>query len=677
MVVTFRFGMYTIHGRKIACWRPVLEYRKEIDGLRALAVLAVIIYHSKLVFNGMSILPGGFLGVDVFFVLSGYLITGIVLNGLQKNNFSFLNFYERRIKRIVPAMAVVLAITSLLFYNLLLPNSIISYSKSLAAASIFVSNFYFFFEDSYTAPDSIFKPLLHTWSLGVEWQFYMLFPVIMYFMFKLCRRGLFFVLVFLGLTSLITACLTVKDHPEFAFYLLPARAWELIAGGLCTYVNRSSLSVYIKNRIPFLMLLMPFVGVMAIVFSMILIDDGMNLPSLWTVIPVAGTCLFICFSNAMDFATKFFSMKVVVFIGTISYSLYLWHQPVFVYYRMTNESSLTVSDSFLLTSLSIVLAIVTYYTIENPMRKIKSRKFVIAILSTVLALTASGCIIVKNDGYPQRLQSVSAFFDNGPAMNEMDECGNGIGRRCIYVDKESSRNIILIGDSHAQAMAKSLYDLASKQNYNFINLSMAGCPVINTLRRTLKDGTDEACKDLSIKADELISSKENSIIVYMARMPLYMFNYKYKIGTWIFSNTSESVSEEISKKLAGWSYNNKLVLVYPVPQAPVDVPVEANKEIIKINGIKNKIQKLQNADYLSFNNKSYDKLWSESFVKSESLFSSVNSNNVIRIFPESELCESNKCRVSDGTHFLYKDNNHLNYYGMNILVKRIDDKLFK
>ncbi|AUO65665.1 hypothetical protein WM46_13365 [Citrobacter freundii complex sp. CFNIH2] len=671
MLVTFLFVMYTIHDRNFACWRPVLEYRKELDGLRTLAVLAVITYHSKLMLNGMSILPGGFLGVDVFFVLSGYLITGIVLSGLQKNNFSFLSFYERRIKRIVPAMVVVLIATSLFFYNLLLPEPLISYSKSLISASIFLSNFYFFFEDSYTAPDSIFKPLLHTWSLGVEWQFYMAFPVIVYSVFKFFRSKLFYSLVLLGVASLVIACMTVDNHPEFAFYLLPSRAWELIAGGLCSYVNRDNLASYIKHRTPLLMRLIPVAGVMAIIFSMSLINDGMSLPSLWTVIPVAGTCLFICSSNSSDLATKILSTKVIVFLGMISYSLYLWHQPVFVYYRTINEASLTIKEALLLTSISILLAVVTYYTIENPMRKIKSHKFVAVIMSVVLVITVSGCMVVKNDGYPQRLKSVSAFFDNGPVMNEMDECGNGMGKRCLYINKEHNRNMILVGDSHAQAMSKSLYDLAIKQNYNFINLSMAGCPVISTLRRTLKDGTDEACKELSIKADEFISSNENSIIVYMSRMPLYMLNYKYKIGTWIFSNDGGSVSESINKKLTEWAGNNKLILVYPVPQSPVDVPSEVNKEIIKINGVGKKIQTLQNVDFLSFNNKKYDKLWSESFVKADALFDSINSDNVVRVYPVSLLCMSNTCRVSNGEHLLYKDNNHLNYYGMNLLVKEI------
>ena len=209
--------------------RPV--YRKELDGLRALAVIGVLFYHSNLGFKGITLMRGGYLGVDIFFVLSGFLITGIIRNGLDNHDFTFRNFYVRRIKRIVPAYFFILAIVAVGAYAIILPSELVKFAESLKSALYFGSNYFFYREDSYTAASSIHKPLLHTWSLSVEWQFYIVYPFLFWLIYRFCRRYTFSILLVLGITSFVLAQWASRNSPDFAFYLLPTRAWELLFGG--------------------------------------------------------------------------------------------------------------------------------------------------------------------------------------------------------------------------------------------------------------------------------------------------------------------------------------------------------------------------------------------------------------------------------------------------------------
>ena len=309
-----------------------LTYRPEIDGLRAIAVVAVILYHAQINIFGHQPFEGGFIGVDIFFVISGYLITSIILKELvTTGSFSFKHFYERRIRRILPALLFVMLVSLPFAWMYLLPISFVDFSKSILYSLGFSSNFYFHYSgQEYGAESGLLKPFLHTWSLSVEEQFYILFPIVLIITFKHFRKYLIHILILGFVVSLGLADWSSRNHPSFNFYVLPTRGWELLAGSILAYfeIIKGHRS---KNRI--LNLILPFIGLMLIGHSILFFYDKMFHPSFYTLSPIIGVCLIIWFSNKDELITKILSTRLFVGIGLISYSLYLWHYPVFSFIR--------------------------------------------------------------------------------------------------------------------------------------------------------------------------------------------------------------------------------------------------------------------------------------------------------------------------------------------------------
>ena len=312
-----------------------LTYRPEIDGLRAIAVGAVIAYHSEITILGHQPFKGGFIGVDIFFVISGYLITSIILKELiTTGSFSFKHFYERRIRRILPALLLVMLVSLPFAWIYLLPTSFMDFSKSILYSLGFSSNFYFHYSGQiYGAESGLLKPFLHTWSLSVEEQFYILFPIVLLITFKYFRKYLIHILILGFVISLGLADWGSRNHPSFNFYVLPTRGWELLAGSILAYfeINNGHRS---KQRI--LNLILPFIGLILIGHSILFFNDKMFHPSFYTLLPIVGVCLIIWFSNKNELITKILSTKLFVGVGLISYSLYLWHYPIFAFARVTN-----------------------------------------------------------------------------------------------------------------------------------------------------------------------------------------------------------------------------------------------------------------------------------------------------------------------------------------------------
>ena len=356
-----------------------MEYRREIDGLRALAVLPVIFFHA-----GFETFSGGFVGVDVFFVISGYLITTIILAELEQGKFSIVNFYERRARRILPALFLVMLVCIPFAWVLLSPADLKSFSESLVAVALFFSNIFFWTDGGYFETAAELKPLLHTWSLAVEEQFYVLFPIFLMLFWKLGKRWLLGLLGLLFAASLALAHWGAYAQPTAAFFLLPTRGWELLIGAFAAFYLSQ------PNRLDFGKRLSEFVGwlgVALIFYAVFTYSRATPMPGFYALVPTVGTVLIILFATQQNAVGKFIGNKAFVGLGLISYSAYLWHQPVFAFARHWSKE---LDQFFILFLVAFVLAI-SYFSwrfIERPFRAKGSfdRKFVF--------LCSLGCALI-------------------------------------------------------------------------------------------------------------------------------------------------------------------------------------------------------------------------------------------------------------------------------------------
>ena len=361
-----------------------MVYRKEIDGLRAIAVIPVMFFHA-----GFSAFSGGFIGVDIFFVISGYLITSIILEELENGKFTIANFYERRIRRILTALFFVIIATLPFAYYWLLPNELGSFGKSITSVATFVSNFYFWQESDYFSTDSELLPFLHTWSLAVEEQFYLIFPLIMVVLWKFGIKILITTLIIVAVLSILLSEWAWRYALEFNFYMLPTRAWELLAGAFVAF--------YFIKRSPMANQLGAVVGLLAILASLFIYDAGFPIPSLYGLLPILGTVLILLFATKDTFVGKLLAQKVFVGIGLISYSAYLWHQPIFAFARLASLEEPSKWLLFGLGILALFMAWISWRFVEKPFRnkKLFSQKQVLVTGSLVSILFALlGLLIV-------------------------------------------------------------------------------------------------------------------------------------------------------------------------------------------------------------------------------------------------------------------------------------------
>ena len=373
-----------------------MKYRAEIDGLRALAVAPVIFFH-----GGFDLFSGGFVGVDVFFVISGYLITTVLIDDIENKRFSFTDFYERRARRILPALYFVVLVSLAASTFILLPQELLATAKSALSIPFFSSNFFFWSERGYFGPATELKPLIHTWSLAVEEQFYLVFPVILLLISKFKRVIFLSVLLLTLFVSLTASYYVTKLHFDTAFYFPLTRAWELLIGTFCALISRNSTRNLSTNQSEFFC----FFGLTMIAGSYVIFDSGTLFPYIWALVPTVGTALFILTAGSTKYLKHLFGWKPIVGLGVISYSLYLWHQPIFAFARFNNVFE---GNEMYFISASLVLAYLSYRFIESPFRdrmKISSKTTWLAILVTTVVIIIASLSIIFSKGLPNRFDS--------------------------------------------------------------------------------------------------------------------------------------------------------------------------------------------------------------------------------------------------------------------------------
>lgn len=436
-----------------------MEYRPEIDGLRALAIMPIIIFHA-----GIDVFPGGFLGVDVFFVISGYLITTILLKDISNRN-SILSFFMRRAKRILPVLIVVLIVCSFASVLTMLPEEYVSFSKSLIAVGVFCSNIFFWRETNYFDEIAHSKPLIHTWSLGVEEQFYLVFPFVLIFLLKFQNKHRIYILIFLSCISLLLSEWANSNAPVAGFYLTPTRAWELLFGVM--------VALIIHEKKPKPNEILSLFGLFLMIFSMVYFDRDSAMPGLLTIVPVLGVVLLILFTSETSWIGKFLSQRIFVFTGLISYSLYLWHQPIFVFSNLVRGDDLSLAHNLFLIFILFIVSYLSFRFIEQPARKmvVSPRQFLTFAISLQSVILSIGVVAIlsqdifrnfwlsKQDVATQKtyalLTTTTADLDNfrnenlGPCVFNVNILDPETEGKIIKCGKLHGDGIMVLGDSHA------------------------------------------------------------------------------------------------------------------------------------------------------------------------------------------------------------------------------------
>jgi peptidoglycan/LPS O-acetylase OafA/YrhL len=621
-----------------------LKYRSEIDGLRALAVVPVILFHA-----GFELFKGGFVGVDVFFVISGYLITTIIIDDIEKNRFSIVNFYERRARRILPALFFVMLACIPFAWMWMLPTQMKDFSQSLVAVSTFLSNVLFWHESGYFDAITAEKPLLHTWSLAVEEQYYVLFPIFLLLAWRLGKSKLFWMIVVFAALSLALSELAWRIDATANFYLAPTRAWELLAGSIAAFIVKKH-GVRANNTLSFL-------GLGLIIFSIFAYDKTTPFPSVYTLIPVAGVMLLIIFANKQTIAAKLLSMKAFVGIGLISYSAYLWHQPLFAFARLRFLDQPSIFFMSALSLATFALAICSWKFIEQPARnpRLFSRGALflssVFFASTFILFGIAGHV---SQGFNKRLASETlpndffsyTYLDRPINSDENSNlCINSLGGQCnLYSSGQSLRRILLVGDSHSVDFQRSFIEFAQTNDYIADQFSIAGCGFLETSEESLFN----ACA----------TARERLLVV------LKEFNYDHVI----FVTALYSHAKKISSDAQWASYENfiaeialrtqHLWLFLPRYTLTSKNPI---RNIIYGHPEKNSILK---TGYEEVVDRLYFKL---NLTKNIDVFN--QPNELLKLGGGSDFNA-----LTDNGYPLYRDSNHLTRYGASKIFDRFSFK---
>ncbi|MGS2724290.1 acyltransferase family protein [Porticoccus sp. GXU_MW_L64] len=646
-----------------------MQYRPEIDGLRALAVVPVIFFHA-----GFEYFGGGFVGVDIFFVISGYLITSIIIAEIEKNKFSINNFYERRARRILPALSACLLVTSLSSLVLMPPPLLEEYSKSLISVATFLSNVHFYRSSDYFSPASEENPLLHTWSLSVEEQYYLFFPIVIFLLWPLGKKWVVSILAVTAVASLALAQTLATGNQAYAnFYLIFSRAWELFFGSIAAFFwyKKIEAAPLIKESLSLL-------GLIFIFFSIVAFNKYTPYPSVFTLVPVLGTLMLILFATEGTTIKKLLSIKPIVFTGLLSYSLYLWHQPFFAFLRI---KSIGMPETKLFFIAIIIIAIIAYLSwkyIEIPFRsksKFSKRTIFLYSGSSLCVFIAIGLIGYWSEGLPSRYEK-SLYNNRANPSPKRAECTtkgqnylkpqNG----CTYFG--DNVRWAALGDSHVIELAYSLAKIIEPKNEGLRHLSFSGCPPIINYK-TKNIGCSEWLNE-SLEYLENDSSINNVIVAF--RFSYYFFgdqknSYPDLPNTSPAFNFAAPPKEDLRELL--WkdfveiierliASNKTVYIVYPFPELPthIDKATSPFSVFSSQTAIPN-LEKAISVEYYRNRN---------SYIL-EKLSSLPYNEKLIAIAPLKTICSVDYCPAALHSKILYFDDNHLGLQGTQLLLSPI------
>lgn len=639
------------------------NFRYDINGLRAYAVILVILYHF-----GIPGFGAGFLGVDIFFVISGFLMTSIVVKSIENGNFSIIGFYLSRGIRIVPALISVSVVLLILGWFFLLPLDYRALAKHVFSSINFFSNIIYWKESGYFDTASHNKALLHTWSLSVEWQFYLIFPIIVTLLYKIkpSRNFLFLCMGVGAFISFVLSTIVAHTASSAGFYLLPTRAWELLIGGFIFFIPNEKIS-YKKG--------IEIFGFILIVVSCYLFSSSTIWPSYNALLPVLGTfCILLSNQQNSIFTRGIFFQ----WFGNTSYSIYLWHWPIvfFLYYFYKNDDyTYAVSGLFL----SVILGWLSYKFIENVTRKKLSNlskfKAYLSWISTVSIISLISIIIFKLDGienrFPIRIQEIEQVKKDVNPTPCINERFNSIElKSCTYGSGPTS--LIVIGDSHANAMLNGVIHALPK-NTSLITFMIAGCPTIFNI----KENNDNSC---SLRLEKIYNELKN----YQSDIPVLIINriniafkglpeedsgtvepvryIKKRYST--FSNEYyEDMKLAYISTIVDLSKDHPIYITEPTPEAPMEIPSLAAR--INYFGLSETNLKISLKDYKDRSKYALD---SQTILR---------NTYGIHIIPLSKFfCDKNFCHFTKNGMPLFHDDDHMSWHASLLLTPIFKKEIF-
>lgn len=637
---------------------PKLSYRAEIDGLRAIAVVSVILYHAQIVLFGRDWFEGGFIGVDVFFVISGYLITRIILSELEsKGSFSFLNFYERRARRILPMLFVVIFVSVPFAWQMLLPSDFVEFAESILASIFFGSNFFFYFSTTeYGADSALLKPFLHTWSLGVEEQFYLVFPILAIVAFRYFRKHFLTILVGLSLLSLQFAELMEVRNSDLNFYLPFSRFWELAVGSMLAYreLNYKPLNKSFASKS------LPMLGLYLIVYSILFFDAKTPHPSFHTLIPIIGVALIIGFASNDELVGKVLGSKAFVWIGLISYSAYMWHFPIFAFSRMGKEP--TNYDKFEWIALTFALSVLSYFLVEKSFRdsaKFSKNRFFITVGLFSVAVVVGSFSIVKYDGYGSRFNLIASDakqmqFYRKKYWDDFSRFYNKKPNELIEFERTSKINVYVIGNSWAHDIANAI-SYSDKYLVQFKGMSGYLCNefILPSIGEKHKDFA--RWKDRCFKNNSLFESiPKNTDLVVIADNIFSEKQYEKEL-------VRDAFESNISKLQS--NFDGKIVIIKGRPKW-------------KSGGFELMLRFGPPSDYANRLVQPYSKINLNKLKSIDNYYSVFYENYGVEYFSLVDaFCDDTACKLFDGNNVLYFDGAHLTLQGSEYITDYLRSKL--
>ena len=660
------------------------KYIKQIDGLRGISIISVVLYHFF-----PETFVGGFIGVDIFFVISGFVISKILIEEFNLNKtISIKNFYVKRIKRIFPAFFLVIFASTIFSYFILLPTYLVDFSKSSLASIFFSSNFYFFFTNqSYAAISSNFKPLLHLWSLSVEEQFYVFFPIFILFFLRFFKNN-YFLTVIISLSILLYIFSHILENLYYgsSFYLLPTRTVQFLIGCLVAYL-------YLKKdeNFNFQSLISPlfYLSTIAIIIFIFFITNENLYPSYYSLPVMFGSAVLIYSTKFKILENSFLSSYLLVWFGKISYSLYLWHYPIFVYANYLDLLNSRLNQTLFLI-LSVIFAYISYNFYEKKFRYVYSFSKTILISGIFCFLIfLYSYLSINSNGFEKRVPEILSKNYDSIVYKLKDHEGKICYDRkkdFCHLNKDTNKlKVVVVGDSHTALITTKL---SQTTNYEIISMNNNACYYLPNFYLFIA-GTNieyERCNS-QVQSERVkkLSSLENHIIIIGGRLPLYLSGKKFdnleggkeggRFRDLKQKNSEASYKDEITKPILKLAEKNKVLIIYPIPELGWDIKREflknTNKNVLKI---KNEFK--ENFPIIST---SFD-VFKERNKDSFKILDSIKHENILRVFPHKLFCDSlikDRCVANDKKNLFYIDTDHLSDYANGLVVEMILNEINK